>query len=184
MIGVIDACFIIDWSRYRRKEILKKVFRKLYITESVLGELKSESTISFVGDMIADEYLALFDISSEHPDVIDLMSGYNARNIEPNIDAPEATALVLALVSGSKYLLSENKATYSASLFERFEDIEVWGAMDVIKEAILRGVLATSDPKKYFDEYSIDTSHSFKRTSLERCLKEIEKKPEERGEDQ
>ena len=37
MLGVVDACFLIDWSRYRRRELLASLFKAILVHEEVLA---------------------------------------------------------------------------------------------------------------------------------------------------
>jgi len=48
MICVIDACFVIDWSLYGRRDILKDIFSSFYITADVFDELKSERAYNMI----------------------------------------------------------------------------------------------------------------------------------------
>ena len=47
MLGVVDACFLIDWSRYRRRELLASLFEAILVHEEVLAQLRSPSAIDF-----------------------------------------------------------------------------------------------------------------------------------------
>jgi len=44
----VDTCFIIDWARYRRAELLERIFDRILLTEHVLREVKSERTITLL----------------------------------------------------------------------------------------------------------------------------------------
>ena len=35
-MGVVDACFIIDWSKYRRRDRISNLFDIIYIYEEVI----------------------------------------------------------------------------------------------------------------------------------------------------
>ncbi|RLG52018.1 MAG: hypothetical protein DRN99_07960 [Thermoproteota archaeon] len=52
MIAVCDTCFLIDWARYSRRELVFKAFRRLLTPKQVLDEVVSERTLEFiVGEM-------------------------------------------------------------------------------------------------------------------------------------
>ncbi len=53
MLGVVDACFLIDWSRYRRRELLASLFEAILVHEEVLAQLRSPSAIDFASRLLA-----------------------------------------------------------------------------------------------------------------------------------
>ncbi|MGC9020673.1 MAG: hypothetical protein ACP5KE_05635 [Candidatus Methanodesulfokora sp.] len=57
--AVADTSFLIDWARYTKRDLLFSIF-KVSIPESVLGEIKSENTISWVAQKLAEENMYLF----------------------------------------------------------------------------------------------------------------------------
>ncbi|MHC1628634.1 MAG: hypothetical protein ACXQTI_07380 [Candidatus Nezhaarchaeales archaeon] len=48
MIAIADTCFIIDWSTYRRRDEIFKIFDLVLIPEQVLSEVISENTIAWI----------------------------------------------------------------------------------------------------------------------------------------
>ena len=48
----MDTCFVIDWVRFSKREIIFEVFDLLYITTDALDELKSEEGIRWISDNV------------------------------------------------------------------------------------------------------------------------------------
>lgn len=64
--AVTDTSFLIDWARYTKRDLLFSIFR-VSIPESVLGEVKSENTISWIAQKLAEESMYLFTETTPPP---------------------------------------------------------------------------------------------------------------------
>ena len=62
--GIIDACFIIDWSKYSKKELLKSLFKRVFIHEEILAQLKSERPIFLASKWLSEKFMALYPQTS------------------------------------------------------------------------------------------------------------------------
>lgn len=174
MFAAIDSCFIIDWASYGRSDILCEIFKRVFISTEILDEIKSKKTLDMIVDWIGKDYVALIEVSDDDPDVIKLISEVGRTNGFPAIDHPEATALVLAKRAEINIILSENKATISAVSLDDFKGMKVWTAFEVIREAILRGLLPVNNPediKGYYMEYCRDTGHEFRKERWDDIMK-------------
>ena len=60
-IAVCDTCFLIDWARYRHRDIFFKLFKVVYVSEDVLKEIVSEDTLQFVANAMIKRSLVLFN---------------------------------------------------------------------------------------------------------------------------
>jgi len=39
--AIADTCFLIDWARYRHRDVLFKLFKTVFVLETILREVKS-----------------------------------------------------------------------------------------------------------------------------------------------
>ncbi len=175
-IAVIDTCLLIDWVRYRRREILFQLFNIIFVPESVLNEIKSENTIVWISEELAKGRLALF---TETSDVIsEARSLIERSRIIPHmisIDYPEAVCLAAGKLYGYT-VLTENKGALMAPLvFDDYGYVKVWRSLEIIYEALKRRIIEIENNnfEKYFKEYSEDTYHMFPRRDLERVIGEL-----------
>jgi hypothetical protein len=159
--AVADTSFLIDWARYTKRDLLFSIFT-VSIPESVMGEIKSENTISWVAQKLAEEKMYLFtetpDLREEAFRIIEISRGYPVKSI----DYPEAICMAI----GRKYgyiVLSENGGAYM-SQFLYLKDVKVWRAFEVLLELYNRGMIG----KDEFMRYQADTFHEFPKKDMER----------------
>ena len=176
--AIADTCFLIDWALWRRRDSLFKVFRVVFVPESVLNEIKGEETISWVASWFAREGLALL---TETSDVLnearELVSESRRLRVGRGVDLPEAICIVFGRLMGYTVLTENRGALIAVDLIEKYSGVRVWRSLEVIKEACKRGLFGASDPGEVFKEYELDTKHRFPRRDLDEALREI------RGED-
>ncbi|RLF07296.1 MAG: hypothetical protein DRJ60_02980 [Thermoprotei archaeon] len=67
MIAIADTCFIIDWSTYRRRDEIFKIFELVLIPEQVLSEVISENTIAWISHALA---MGKFHLYTPTPDIL------------------------------------------------------------------------------------------------------------------
>jgi len=175
--AIADTCFLIDWSLWRRRDTLFKVFKTVFVPETVLNEIVSENTIVWIADAIAEGKLSLFtetlDIVNEARRIVE------KTRVTPGIrgvDLPEAICLVIGLKR--KYIvLTENRgALMSVDLLDELKEVVVWRALEVIKEAYRRRLFSEENPLSIFREYELDTHHRFPISDLERVIYELKRK--------
>jgi len=163
MICVMDACFVIDWSLYSRRDILKDVFSTFFITADVFDELKSERAYNMIIEWRRENICVIVELTErELSDVRTLMRRVDENPEMPAIDFPEATAILYAKKYGIQHVLTENKGAKAVpTVLNDFSEIKIWSALDVLKEAASKGIL--TDFEKALEEYSTETKHFFKR---------------------
>jgi hypothetical protein len=161
--AVADTSFLIDWARYTKRDLLFSIF-KVSIPESVLGEIKSENTISWIAQKLAEENMYLFtetsDLREEAFRIIEMSRRYPVKSI----DYPEAVCIAI----GRKHnyiVLSENGGAYM-SQFIYLKDVKVWRAFEVLLELYNRKMI----DKDEFIKYQVDTFHEFPRKDVERII--------------
>ena len=176
MIAIADTCFLIDWIRYRRREILFQLFNIVFVPESVLNEIKSEKTIMWICEKLIEGKLVLFtetsDIISEARSLVE-----RSRSIPHmiGVDYPEAMCLVVGRLYGYTVLTENRGALMVPLVFNEYRNVKVWRSLEIIYEALKRNIIRVenNDFEKYFKEYCEDTYHIFPRRDLEQILREL-----------
>lgn len=164
---------MIDWAKYKKRDIIKDIFKSVFITIDVMDEITSEETLSMVGDYLADGFFVPITLTdTEREKVHELMISYTKDNQAPTIHEPEASVAVFALNHGIEIVLSENTALKYH--YQIRKNPEVWGALDVLKKALGDDLITTSNIKKEFEAYSQETKHLFRKKDVEKVIKEIE----------
>lgn len=173
MLAVADSCFLIDWAKYKKRDILRGIFKSVFITIDVMNEITSEETLSMVSEYLADGFFVPITLTNtEREKVHELMISYIKDDQAPTIHEPEASAVVFALNHGIEVVLSENTALKYRRWISKNPD--VWGALDVLKKALIDGLITTPNIKKEFETYSQETKHLFRKKDIEKEIKEIE----------
>lgn len=176
-IAIADTCFIIDWARYRNREIIFKVFDIVFVPESVLREIRSGTTISWVARGLASGKLSLYTESEDEIEEARALITRSRRisHMIP-VDLPEALCLVIGRRRGY-IVLTENKGAIMATdIIDEYRGVTVWRALEILLTAQLEGVLRIecSDSSKVFKEYEEDTLHIFPRRDLIEAVGRIE----------
>ena len=142
MIGVVDACFIIDWCRYRRRELLERLFSVLFIHEETLGQLRSEKTITYVSDLLAKGKLRLYPWShSEEDEYLRLRSEIVVDPRIPSLERPDMLCLIMAKRLNA-ILLSENIGIHRVIEFHsKYSNVVVWTALETLENIVYKGFL-------------------------------------------
>ena len=177
-IGIADTCFLIDWARYRNKDILFKIFDLVFISETVLREIKSDLTISWIASKLAENKLAFYtetDDEIEEARRLVLLSREIPHMI--SIDLPEALCLVVGRRRNFTVLTENKGAIMATEVFEEYKDVIVWRALEVLLVAHLERMIDIDckDPLKHFRGYQEDTLHIFSNKDLDEVRKRIEK---------
>ena len=170
MIAVIDTCFIIDWARYRRKNILTKLFKLILIHEEVLAQIRSPITINFISNLLSQGVVKLYPWSSREEEAFNRLREEIVLDPRiPALERPDILCLIMAYMSNS-ILLSENKGILRVIAFHpKYSAIKVWTALEVLENAVYRGLLKINDIKNFLQlvkEYEEDTKHFFNRTRM------------------
>jgi len=167
--AIADTCFLIDWARYRDRDILFKVFNVVFIPETVLREVKSEGTITWIASRLTENKLALYtEVEDEVEEARRLVEISRRIPHTLPIDLPEAICLVVGKVRGYVVLTENKGAIMISEVINEYRDVVVWRALEVLLTAHLTGVLNVdcSDPLKHFTEYQEDTLHIFPRKDV------------------
>ena len=140
--AIADTCFLIDWARYRRRDILFKLFRTVFVPEQVLNEIRSENTIAWVARSLAEGVLALYTPShDEVEEAHRLIELSHLHPQMPSMELPEALCLVVGRRRGHIVLTENRAALLAPRLLEEYSGVHVWRALEILLEAVRRGVL-------------------------------------------
>jgi hypothetical protein len=130
--AIADTSFIIDWVKYSRSKLLFKAFHVVYMPESVLAEVRSEGSLTWISEGLEEGGLAIFP---ELPDVsreaLNLVARSRRLPIRP-VDYPEA----FCLVAGRRLnlvVLTENGGAIALRDYDpEYSNVEVWEGIDVL----------------------------------------------------
>ncbi len=176
IFAIADTCFLIDWSRYRRRDTLFRVFRVVFVPENVLAEVRSESTIAWISRGLAEDRLSLYTPTrDELEEARMLVEESRLQPRIPSIDLPEALCLVVGRRRGYVVLTENRGALLAPLMLSEYRGVRVWRALEIILEAARIGALDVDcgDPESIFREYSSDTLHIFPRRALESAVEEL-----------
>jgi hypothetical protein len=171
--AIADSCFLIDWARFRHRDVLFKLFRTVFVPEAVLREVKSESTLAWIASNLAKGHLALYtetsEVVSEATDIVE-----NSRRTQHlvAVELPEAICLVVGRRRGYVVLTENRGLILYSRTSSKYEDVVIWRALEIIAMAILRRFLRVdcNDLEARFREYEEDTKHLFPRRDLARVV--------------
>jgi len=179
VFAIADTCFLIDWARFRRKDMLFKLFKAVFVPEDVLNEVRSEETIAWISSALSRDYLALYTPSrDEVNEARQLIEESRLKPHMPSVDLPEAICLVVGRRRGYVVLTENRGALLIPKFMSRYSGVAVWRSLEVILNAILEGVVEIdcSKPGELFSEYSRDTLHIFPTKALNRAVEEVKRK--------
>ncbi len=167
--AILDACFVIDWLRYSRYELLFKLFDLAIITLDVLNEIKMENTLVKLSKLIEEEKIVIIDVEDE-------VKAYarelviKTREIPhvPSLDYAEAICLALAKKVGYVVLTENKAALYAPKFLDELEDVKVMNSLYVLIELYKRGVLTCEELKREVKRYMRETLHVFPKRELRR----------------
>ena len=179
MIGVIDTCFLIDWSRFRRRNVLKKLFNLLLIHEDILRQIKSEETIEYTSRLFAEGILRLYPWSEiDEREFINLRNQVSSNSRIPSLERPDILYLIIAY-NNNAILLSENLGIHRVVQYHpKYSRVKVWTALDVLEQAVYSNVIRINSEEEFLHiikEYVLDTYHSFRKKRIESSLNRVRK---------
>ena len=177
MIAIADTCFLIDWIRYRRREILFQIFDVVYVPEEVLREIASENTLKEIVYYLSQGKLILYTPTR---DVIEeayrLMNFVNSLKWVRTIELPEAICLAIGYLYGYVVITENRGAIQVPEIIPGYSRVKVWKSFEILKEAILKRLIPVSnveDIEHIFHEYEEDTKHYFPRKELKQVIEEL-----------
>ena len=160
MTASIDTCFIIDWSKYRKRHLLEKIFDYVFTTEEVLNEVSSENTLEYVLNLMIKGFLVIYPFKTELSPIVRKALEISVSDPRiPSLDPPEAYALAIAYKENC-ICLTENKGVLRLiEYYNEFKKVKVWRSLELFKYLYSKGLI--EDFEKELENYSRDTGHVF-----------------------
>jgi len=142
----VDACFFINWAKFRRRMDIFSLYRRLLVPFAVFSEIKREPARSFAFTLAAERRLLVVPrlevVDSLALRIFELV---NTDPSLPSIDPPEAYALAFAKHSGLPLLTDNASPKLAALTLEELRGTQVLDSLDVLgalypRETLLRVV--------------------------------------------
>ncbi len=172
--AVADTCFLIDWARFRRRDLLTKLFNKIVVTQHILDEVRSNYTIEYIASLIASDKLLVYPITpSVERFVMDLVSFALRDPRIPRVDEPELYALAIGYLLKLPVLTENRGAIRLAQLHPELVNLEIYGALEILEKAIADKLVNVDSCLELFMEYTNDTKHSFPKRRLNKVLERL-----------
>ena len=161
---MVDTCFLINWTYFRQREDLFKLFSRLVIPSIIYSEVKDKEVKDYIVQLLLKKRLLLVP-RTEKVDrlALKLFNVINSIEELPTIDPPEAYALALA-----KYLkiplLTDNASPRLATIFvKELKGLQVYDSL-IILTRIYYGKRLQEKVK----EFSSDTHILFSEKRLKK----------------
>ncbi|PLJ78215.1 hypothetical protein [Infirmifilum sp. SLHALR2] len=171
--AIADTCFVIDWARFRHRDLIFRVFSTVFVPESVLREIKSENTVEWVASSLAAGGMSVY---TETPDELEearrLVEESRRLRLAVPVDLPEALCLVVGRRRGYTVLTENKGAIMAVDFLEPYASVIVWRALELLVAAVRESALKVdcAEVGALFEAYEADTGHFFPRRDLARAL--------------
>ena len=160
---VLDACFVIDWSRWRRRHLIREIFSMGFMPEITLREVITEKPLRALRELILEGWLTVYPHSKElEEEAVSLILDARRDPRIPRIDPPEALCVTLARRLGSA-VLTENRGIIRAYwlMREKFSPAIVLNSLRLLAYMYMRGLFSGMSFLELVEEYERDSNHSF-----------------------
>ncbi|QXJ32187.1 hypothetical protein J5U22_01746 [Saccharolobus shibatae] len=167
----MDTSFLIDWVRYENRDLLFDYYSIIFLTESVLYEIRTEKPLLWISEWLAKGRIKILeetiDVRRKALLVVDMTRGIPLRSA----DYPEAVCLVLGKEMGLD-VLTENGGIFAAKeIIEEYSTVNVYRGIDVLYLFSQKGLIKDfiSEARKYINT----TKHTYSREIREKYGIEI-----------
>ena len=160
--AVIDTCLLINWAHFSEKDILKKLFQRLFIPEKTYPEIKTIVATRVAAQWMTKRFLIITPVLTKDENEVVKVLDVAARYPElPTLDLPELYAFVLAKRLKIP-LLTDNKAPKRlAEVTTEYSDVTVYDSLDLLK-LTFHGEVLIEKVKRFMQ----DTSFFFSKHKL------------------
>ncbi|WP_338602112.1 DNA-binding protein [Sulfolobus tengchongensis] len=164
--AVMDTSFLLDWVKYNKNSLIFHIFDLIYITESVLSEIRNEKALLWISANLESNRIAILP---ELPDIIQkanyLVTESRRLPVRP-LDFPESICLVYGKVLNLVVLTENGAAVVAPYFYNEYKDVKVMRALDVLYELYKQGYI--KDLRNEITIYSEETKHKFAERDLKR----------------
>ena len=164
--AIMDTSFLINWVRYENRDLLFDYYNIVFITESVLYEIRTEKPLLWISEWLAKGRIKILeettDVRRKALLIIDMTRGIPLRSA----DYPEAVCLALGKELNLD-VLTENGGVFAAKeIIEEYSSVNVYRGIDVLYLLSQKGLIKDfiSEVKKYINV----TKHTYSREILEK----------------
>lgn len=162
--SIADTSFIIDWSKYDKNGLLFEYYNIVYITESVLNEIKTELPLLWISSYLIEGKIKILEETAEirHKAlrIVEMTRTLPVRSC----DYPESVCLVHGKELGI-HVLTENGGVFVAKdILDEFKDVQVLRGIDILYNLTLLGKI--SDFKEEVMKYMNITKHKYTKDIL------------------
>ena len=174
-VCVMDACFIIDWARWRRRDLLWRVFSAGFVPEPVLREVVTPTPLRALREWMAAGLLTVYPSSRElEGEAVGLVLEAMRDPRIPRIDPPEALCVAVAKRVGA-VVLTENRGVLRAYQLapERLAPAMVWNSLRLLAYAYARGLVEAESFLELVVEYEGEAKHAFSRREVKAVAREF-----------
>ncbi|MGC8995029.1 hypothetical protein [Pyrobaculum sp.] len=170
MQAVADTCFLLDWVKFSRRDLLFDIFTTVWLPEPVLGEVRSEDTLTWISERLAQRKLSLIpELPELRARALSLMTAVASRLSIPLVDYPEAYCLEAGRELGAVVLTENRGALAVPRILPEYSGVVVWRSLEVLAQAVRLGKADCG----VFDRYREEALHEFPRRDLEKILNEV-----------
>jgi len=174
-VCVLDACFIIDWVRWSRRDLLWRVFDLAFIPELVLREVSTPQPLRALREWMAAGLATVYPSSRDlEEEALGLILRARRDPRVPRIDPPEALCATLARRIGA-VVLTENRGLLRAYELarEEFAPAIVWNSLRLLAHLYASGLASASSFVELVAGYESEVKHAFSRREVARVAEEF-----------
>ena len=132
-IAVVDACFLINWSRFRYREDLFKLYPRLALPEIVLSEIRSSDAKRFMLSLATSGKLIIIPrVNLIDREALKLFTLINSIPELPRIDEPEAYGLAYAKLHGIPFLTDNAAPRIAREFLREIREVQVLDSLEVL----------------------------------------------------
>ncbi|MEM0228100.1 MAG: hypothetical protein QXJ95_06990 [Ignisphaera sp.] len=170
LFAIADTCFLIDWARFRFRDYLFKLFRTVFVSESVLREVKSGDTIEWIADGMSRGYLSLYTETFDEVEEARRIVEYSRRIPRLiSVDLPEALCIAIGRRRGYIVLTENRGAIMFIDIVKEYSNVVVWRSFEVLLSLQIKKLINIdcNNALELFKAYEEDTKHIFPRRDIE-----------------
>jgi len=155
MSAVVDACFFINWSQFKQRDDIFKLFHTLIIPEIVLDEIRNSIARSYLYLLAYQRRVSIAPrVGIIDREALKLFTLINSSSILPRIDEPESYGLALALMLKLPFLTDNAAPRLATRYIEYLREAKVYDSLIVLK-MLYKGKKLITKVKKYSDDTGV-----------------------------
>jgi len=162
--AIMDTSFLIDWVKYDKRDLIFNYYDLIFITESVLNEIRTETPLLWISEGLAKGRIKVLEEDREVRRkallIVEATRGLPIRSA----DYPEAVCLVFGKELRVD-VLTENGGVFAAKEFlSEYKDVKVYRGIDLLYLLYKKGLL--SDFISELKTYIKFTKHTYSKEVL------------------